>query len=73
MSFTSGIYSTTSIFERGTGDLTFLVTKHGKPFTANGFGNWFRDRCDEARLPQCSAHGLRKAGATIAAENGELL
>jgi integrase len=53
-----------------TGDLTFLVTKHGKPFTANGFGNWFRDRCDEAGLPQCSAHGLRKAGATIAAENG---
>ena len=53
-----------------TGDLTFLVTKHRKPFTANGFGNWFRDRCDEAGLPQCSAHGLRKAGATIAAENG---
>jgi integrase len=53
-----------------TGELTFLVTKHGKPFTANGFGNWFRDRCDEAGLPQCSAHGLRKAGATIAAENG---
>jgi integrase len=53
-----------------TGDLTFLVTKHCKPFTANGFGNWFRDRCDEAGLPQCSAHGLRKAGATIAAENG---
>jgi integrase len=24
----------------------------------------------EAGLPQCSAHGLRKAGATIAAENG---
>jgi integrase len=29
-----------------------------------------RDRCDEAGLPHCSAHGLRKAGATIAAENG---
>ena len=41
-----------------------------KPFTANGFGNWFRRRCDEAGLPHCSAHGLRKAGATIAAENG---
>jgi hypothetical protein len=25
---------------------------------------------DEAGLPQCSAHGLRKAGATVAAENG---
>ena len=53
-----------------TGDLTFLVTEHGKPFNPNGFGNWFRDRCDEASLPMCTAHGLKKAGATIAAENG---
>jgi integrase len=53
-----------------TGDLTFLVTAAGKPFTSAGFGNWFRERCNEAGLPQCSAHGLRKAGATIAAENG---
>jgi integrase len=52
------------------GALTFLVTERGKPFTANGFGNWFRDRCNEAGLPQCSAHGLRKAGATIMAERG---
>jgi integrase len=29
-----------------------------------------RQWCDEAGLPGCSAHGLRKAGATIAAENG---
>jgi integrase len=53
-----------------TGDLTFLVTEYGKPLTASGFGNWFRDRCDEAGLPHCTAHGLRKAGATLAAENG---
>jgi integrase len=53
-----------------TGDLTFLTTQFGKPFTANGFGGWFRRRCDEAGLPLCSAHGLRKAGAAIAAENG---
>ena len=26
--------------------------------------------CDEAGLPQCSMHGLRKAGAALAAENG---
>ncbi|MBC7906993.1 MAG: tyrosine-type recombinase/integrase [Rhodospirillaceae bacterium] len=52
------------------GHLAYLVTEFGKPFTANGFGNWFRKRCNEAGLPQCSAHGLRKAGATIAAENG---
>jgi hypothetical protein len=50
--------------------MTFLETAHGKPFSEAGFGNWFRDRCDEAGLPQCTAHGLKKAGATIAAENG---
>jgi integrase len=44
--------------------LTFLVTNLGAPFTAAGFGNWFRDRCNEAGLPQCSFHGLRKAAAT---------
>jgi site-specific recombinase XerD len=53
-----------------TGTRTFLVTEYGEPFTAAGFGAWFRTRCDEAGLPQCSAHGLRKAGAVRAAENG---
>jgi integrase len=43
--------------------MTFLMTEYGKPFTAAGFGGWFRDRCDEADSPQCSAHGLRKASA----------
>jgi len=55
------------------GDLTFLVTgetRGRKPFSKNGFGAWFRARCDEAGLPHCTAHGLRKAGATIAANNG---
>lgn len=52
------------------GELTFLVTEEGKGFTAAGFGNWFRDRCNEAGLANCSAHGLRKAAATVAAENG---
>jgi len=28
-----------------------------------------RDWCDQAGMPQCSTHGLCKAGATIAAEN----
>ena len=53
-----------------TGDLTFLVTEHGKPYSRDGFGNWFRRQCRLAGLEECSAHGLRKAGATIAAENG---
>ena len=52
------------------GNLTYLVTGFGKPFTANGFGNWLKRRCREAGLEHCSAHGLRKAGATNAAENG---
>lgn len=53
-----------------TGDLTFLVTDHGRPFTGNGFGNKMRQWCDEAGLHHCSSHGLRKAGAAVAAENG---
>lgn len=50
--------------------LAFLMTEQGRPFTANGFGNWFRDRCDEAGLPQCSAHGLRKRALEDLAERG---
>lgn len=53
-----------------TTDLTFLVTQKGAPFTAAGFGNWFRKQCDAAGLPQCSAHGLRKAAARRLAEAG---
>jgi integrase len=51
--------------------LTFLVTEFGKPFSAAGFGNWFREQCNAAGLPKnLSAHGLRKAGATRLAEHG---
>lgn len=54
-----------------TGDLTYLVTEYGAPFTANGFGNWFRDRCREAGLPpNRSSHGLRKIAAATLAEHG---
>lgn len=58
-----------SISASPTGDLHFLVTAYGEPFTVAGFGNWFRKRCDEAGVPG-SAHGLRKASATRMAENG---
>ncbi len=51
------------------GDLTLLVTNYGRPFAVAGFGNWFRDCCNEARVPG-SAHGLRKAGAVRVAEGG---
>jgi integrase len=50
--------------------LTFLVTEYGKPFAPAGFGNWFRERCNEAGLKHCSAHGLRKAAAVRHALNG---
>jgi integrase len=51
-------------------NMTFLMNERGKPFTPAGFGNWFRARCNEASLPQCSAHGLRKAAATRLANAG---
>ncbi len=52
-----------------TGDLTFFVTAYGRPMTKESFGNWFRDACVAAGVPG-RAHGLRKAGATLAAEGG---
>jgi len=59
-----------AIAETACGDLTYLTTEYGKPFSTKGLGNKFRQWCDEAGLPHCTAHGLRKAGATMAAENG---
>jgi integrase len=58
------------IAETVVGQMTFLVTELGKPFTAAGFGNWFREQCDMANLRHCSAHGLRKAAARRLAEAG---
>lgn len=52
-----------------TGDLTFLATKRNLPWKKESFGTWFADACKAAKVPG-RAHGLRKAGATIAAENG---
>jgi integrase len=51
-------------------NMTFLLTEFGKPFTANGFGNKFKDWCRQADLPHCSAHGIRKATATALADAG---
>jgi integrase len=49
---------------------TFLVTHFGKPYTAPGFGNWFRKLCDQAGCFDISAHGGRKATARRLAEIG---
>lgn len=61
-----------SIDSTPTGDLAFLTTERGKPFSsAASFGNWFAKQVKDAGLPdECRAHGLRKAGATIAADEG---
>ncbi|MDR3461465.1 MAG: tyrosine-type recombinase/integrase [Beijerinckiaceae bacterium] len=52
------------------GDLTFMISGQGKPYSDAGIGIRMRQWCDAAGLPHCTAHGLRKAGACIAAENG---
>lgn len=59
-----------SIMAARPGALVFLISEQGKPFSRKGFGNKFRQWCDEAGLPQCSAHGLRKAAARRFAEAG---
>ncbi|MGV7215026.1 tyrosine-type recombinase/integrase [Bradyrhizobium sp. UFLA05-112] len=51
-----------------TGSDTYLVTEFGKPFTANGFGNKMREWCDQAGLPECTSHGLRKLCLTRLAD-----
>lgn len=47
-----------------------VTTTFGKPFTDAGLGNRMRKWCDEAGLPQCSMHGLRKAMSRLLAEGG---
>ena len=59
-----------SIDATPSGHMAYLVTAFGKPFTRNGFGNWFKKQCRAAGLEHCSAHGIRKADATEAAEGG---
>jgi len=52
------------------GDLTFICGERGNPLTKESFGNEFRRACKSAGLSRRSAHGLRKAAATRAADNG---
>jgi integrase len=58
-----------SIETTPTGDLVFITGERGQPMVKESFGNWFREVCKAAGVPG-AAHGLRKAGATRAAENG---
>jgi integrase len=52
------------------GDLTFIAGENGRPLTKESFGNLFRRACHAAGLRDRSAHGLRKAAATRAANAG---
>lgn len=47
-----------------------VITQFGKPFTDAGLGNRMRKWCDDADLPHCSIHGLRKAVSRQLAEHG---
>lgn len=44
------------------GKKTFFETSRGEPVSSNCFGDWFRDRRDEAGLRQCMVHppGVRR-------------
>ncbi|MFZ2995273.1 tyrosine-type recombinase/integrase, partial [Sphingobium sp.] len=50
--------------------MIFILNGFGRPFSEKGFGNRFRVWCDKAGLPNCTAHGLRKAAARRFAEAG---
>lgn len=50
--------------------MAFVQSSLGKPYSGKVLGYMMRDWCDEAELPHCTAHGLRKALATEAAEGG---
>src|SRR5262249_42369464 len=58
------------ILAEASGNMTFLLTDRGKPYTVSGFSGWFRNQCEAAGLRGCSAHGLRKAAARRLAEAG---
>lgn len=52
-----------------TGDLAFIAAANGNPLTKESLGNLFAEACRAAGV-QKSAHGLRKAAATNAANHG---
>lgn len=69
-----------SIAAFNSGQLIYIVTKDGQPYSSRGFGNWFNESAVEAGLEKkmtvqginrgCTAHGLRKAAARRLAEAG---
>jgi integrase len=53
-----------------TGDLAFICGSRGQPYVKEALGGAFKDACKAAGISNKSAHGLRKAAATRAADNG---
>jgi integrase len=53
-----------------TGDLAFIVTRRGTPWSKGALGTEFVAAARAAGVVGKSAHGMRKAAATRAAENG---
>jgi integrase len=52
-----------------TGELSIIASKKGQPIRKEVLGNLFREACRAAGINK-SAHGIRKAAATRAANNG---
>jgi integrase len=53
-----------------TGDLAFIVSRRGTPFNKGALGKAFVEAARAAGVRGKSAHGVRKAAAARAAENG---
>src|SRR5262249_37759629 len=51
------------------GELAFIAGARGQPMPKQSFGNQFKEACRAAGVNK-SAHGLRKLGATPAADKG---
>jgi len=52
------------------GEMTFLMSAQGKPFSTAGFGMRFKKWCLQAGLENRSAHGIRKAAGALLANAG---
>lgn len=52
------------------GELSIIASKKGQPIRKESLGTMFKEACKAAGIPKKSAHGIRKAAATRAANNG---
>jgi len=52
------------------GELSIIASKKGQPLRKEVVGTLFKKACRAAGIPNKSAHGIRKAAATRAANNG---